>query len=113
MSPSTHESTPAPQVCTTAELVAGVGTVWVAVAAPREWNAVIAQRATELACWAGQAAAVAQFLVGSPRAVTDAGAGAGEARGRWALPFLGTRLNPWGTGLVRSQMPTQEGPGTP
>lgn len=59
---------------------------------PRVWDAGTAQWALELSCSAGLFTAVGKVLVDSIVAVIDAVTRAGVARGRQALPILGTRL---------------------
>lgn len=97
---------------TTAKLIAGIRTVWVPITEPRVWDAGTAQWALELSCSAGLFTAVGKVLVDSIVAVVDAVTRAGVARGRRALPILGTRLYLCSTGSVRSQMPPQQGPVT-
>lgn len=94
---------------TTAKLVARVGTVRVAITEPRVWDAGATQRAAELPRRAGLAGAVVKVLVDATGAVIDVVTRARAASGWRARPILGTWLDPWGTGSVRSQTPTQEG----
>lgn len=90
---------------TTAKLITGIRTVWVPITEPRVWDAGTTQWAVELSCPAGLSAAVGKVLVNSIMAVIDAVTRAGAARGRRALPILGTWLYLWSTRSVRSQMP--------
>ena len=49
----THTDTPRPRAHTTAELVTGVRTVWVAITAPCVWDTDITQNAMQLALLTG------------------------------------------------------------
>lgn len=79
-----------------------------AVAEPRVWDAVSAQRATELSGRAGPTAAVVKALVDAIGAVIHAVTRAGAASGWRAQPILSTQFRPCGTGSVRSQSPTRK-----
>lgn len=95
---STDPPSPPPQAHTTAKLIAGVGTVRVAIAEPRAWDTGTAQRAAQLSLRAGLVPAVENILVDAIRAVIDAVTRAGAASGWLALSVLGTWLSTWGTG---------------
>lgn len=82
-----------PRTQTAAELVTGVGTVWVAITAPRVWNTDIVQHAPQLALPTGRVAAV-EVLVRASRASADVVTGARMGGLRLALPVLSTWLNP-------------------
>lgn len=83
-----------PRARTTAELITGVRTVWVAITAPCVWDTDIAQHATQLTLLTGLAAAVEKVLVRASRATTDVVTGARKGSQWLALPFLSTWLNP-------------------
>lgn len=84
-----------------------------AIAEPRVWDTGTALQAAELPRRAGLGTAVVTVLVDAMSAVIDIVARAGAASGWPALSVLGTRLDPWGTRSVRSQIPTQQCCGTP
>lgn len=65
-----------PKARTTAELITGVRTVWVAITAPRVWYTDITQNAMQLALLTGLAAAVEKVLVRVSKATTDVVTGA-------------------------------------
>lgn len=67
---------------TTAKLITGVRTVWVAITEPGMWDTGAAQQAAELPCRAGLVAAVEKDLVDAFRAVIDAVTRAKAALGR-------------------------------
>lgn len=79
---------------TTAKLVAGGGTVRMAIAEPGARDAVTAPHAVELPLWAGLVTAVVMSaLVDAIGAVIDAVTRAGAASGWQALSVLGARLD--------------------
>lgn len=97
-----------PVAHTTAKLVTGAGTVAVAVAEPGVWDAGTASQAAELARRAGLVTAVVNVVHDAISAVIDVVTRAGAASDWQALSVLGTRLDPWSTRSVRSQIPTHQ-----
>lgn len=90
----THTDTPRPRAHTTAELITGVRTVWVAITTPCVWDTDTTQNATQLALLTGLEGAVEKILVRVSSATTDVITGARTGSQWLALPFLSTWLNP-------------------